>query len=268
MRIRSIENVLQDVTVAGQMALEAQRAMRFDERSLKGDGSVLTETDQRVEHYLSERIANAYPEANILGEEHMWSFDPDRPYTFVIDPIDGTDAFSQGMHGWCVSVGLLDRALRPIAGVVLAPRLELLMFADVGKSATLNSAPVHLPAGPASLSRTSNVMAYSKVHQQVDLSRYPGKVRSIGSAALHVCFTLIYPGVFAAVEGHGVHIWDIAGAHAIVGAHGFVLETLGNGALDYGAMVDGSGAGDTVVAGRPAHIQALRAVLARIQMPE
>ena len=98
MQIRSIENVLQDVTVAGQMAHEDQRTMRFDERSLKGDGSVLTETDQRVERYLSERIANAYPETNILGEEHVWSFDPDRPYTFVIDPIDGTDAFSQGMH--------------------------------------------------------------------------------------------------------------------------------------------------------------------------
>jgi fructose-1,6-bisphosphatase/inositol monophosphatase family enzyme len=265
MQIRSIENVLQEVTVAGQMALEAQRAFRFAERSLKSDGSVLTETDQRVERYLSERLARAYPDTNILGEENVWSFDPDRPYTFVIDPIDGTDAFSQGMHGWSVSVGLLDRALRPIAGVVFAPKLELLMFADVGESATLNGAPVRTPAGPVSLSRTSNVMAYSKVHQQVALSRYPGKVRSIGSAALHVCFTLIYPGVFAAIEGRSVHIWDIAGAHAIVGAHGFALETLGGGALDYGTMVDGSPAGDPVVAGRPAHIQALRAVLAQSQ---
>ena len=84
------------------------------------------------------------------------------------------------------------------------------------------------------------------------------------SAALHICFTLIYPGVFAAVEGHRVHIWDIAGAHAVVRSHGLTLEYLRASEIDYAAMTDGSPAGDTVIAGSAAHIQALRAVPGRM----
>jgi fructose-1,6-bisphosphatase/inositol monophosphatase family enzyme len=220
MQIGSIQDLARDVRAAGEMAFEAQRTLRYDERSLKRDGSILTAADKRVEHYLSERIERAYPGTNLLGEESVWSFDPLRPYTFVIDPIDGTDVYSQGMHGWCVSVGLLDQALVPVAGAIYAPRLDLFLLADVGQAATLNGAPIPPPGRAGHLSAASNVMAYSKVHQQVDLRHYPGKVRSIGSAALHICFTLIYPGVLAAVEGHGVHIWDIAGAHAVVRSHG------------------------------------------------
>jgi myo-inositol-1(or 4)-monophosphatase len=263
MHIHTIENVLEHVVTAGEMALDAQRQMRYEQRTYKADGSVLTEIDAQVEEYLHERIARAYPHANILGEETVRSFDPRKGHTFVIDPIDGTDVYSQGMPGWCVSLGLLNQALRPIAGIVFSPRWELLLFADVGAPATVNGEQIR-PSRPIDpLSNRTNVMAYSRIHTQVDWSRYPGKIRSIGSAALHLCFPLIYPGVFAAVEGRGGHIWDIAGAHAINLSHGFAVEYLGGDEIDYATMVDGSPAGDNVLGGSKQAIQVLRDVLRR-----
>jgi fructose-1,6-bisphosphatase/inositol monophosphatase family enzyme len=262
-QIDSIADLLDHVRRAGQMALEAQRSMRHADRAYKDDGSVLTETDCRIERYLTAQIARAYPQANVLGEETVRAYDPDKPYTFSIDPIDGTDVYSQGMPGWCVSVGLFDKTWTPIAGIICAPRWELELFADVGRPATRNGAAIHPPDGSEPLSSKSNVMAYSRIHTQVDWSRYPGKIRSIGSAALHLCFPLIYPAVVGAVEGRGGHIWDIAGAHAILRSHGFALEYLGGGTINYAVLRDGSPAGDNILGGNREQIKQLRRALRR-----
>jgi fructose-1,6-bisphosphatase/inositol monophosphatase family enzyme len=263
-QIHSIESVLDDVRAAAEMALEAQRSMSHADRAYKGDGSVLTETDKRIEDHLSEQIAWAHPRANILGEETVWAYDPAKPYTFAIDPIDGTDVYSQGMPGWCVSVGLLDRSWEPIAGIVCAPGWGLELFADVGKPATCNGEAIQPPDRSEPLSIKSNVMAYSRIHAQVDWSRYPGKIRSIGSAALHLCFPLIYPAVVGAVEGRGGHIWDIAGAHAVVRSHGFDLEYLGGGTVNYAVLRDGSPTGDNILSGSREQIRRLRRAPKRV----
>jgi myo-inositol-1(or 4)-monophosphatase len=249
----SIANLLGHVQEAAQMALTAQNEMRYRDRTYKDDGSVLTETDPQIESYLAGQIERLYPQANILGEEQIWEFDPARALTFAIDPIDGTDVYSQGMPGWCVSLGLLDRELRPIAGILCAPRWDILLFADIDKPATLNGCAISSPPIQAKpLSAKTNVMAYSRTHREVDWSSFPGKIRSVGSAALHLVSPLIYRGVYAAVEGRGAHIWDIAGAHAILRSHSLDVRYLDGTPLDYSTMVGGGPVGGPVVgASRP-----------------
>jgi fructose-1,6-bisphosphatase/inositol monophosphatase family enzyme len=261
--INSIGNILEHVETAGKIGTEAQQEIRFSDRSYKGDGSVVTETDKQIDEYLFEQIAALYPQANVLTEETVRAFDPQKPYTLAVDPIDGTDVFSQGMAGWCVSVGLFDGALTPIAGIVYAPKLDLLLFADVGKRATLNGSELSPPDLLEPLSDRSNVMVMSQLHRRIDLSKLPGKIRNIGSAALHLCFPLLYSGVVGAIEGPGGHIWDIAGAHAVLRSHGFDLELLGGGGIDYVKMVDGSPVGAVILAGREQRIDELRGVLGR-----
>lgn len=261
MIINTIIDILDHVKAAGQMGAEAQQKMHFSERSYKGDGSVVTETDKLLDEYLFEQIAALYPQANILTEETVRAFDPARPYTFAVDPIDGTDVFSQGMAGWCVSTGLFDRALSPIAGIVYAPKLDLLLFADVGKRATLNGSELSPPEPLEPLSDRSNVMVMSQLHRRLDLSKLPGKMRNVGSAALHLCFPLIYSGVVGSIEGHGGHVWDIAGGHALNRSLGFDLELLSGGPIDYAKMVDGSPVGDAILAGHKQRIEELREML-------
>jgi fructose-1,6-bisphosphatase/inositol monophosphatase family enzyme len=263
MSIGSIAHLLDDVRTAGAMAVAAQRHMDFSSRAHKSDGSVVTDTDKTIDAFLFERVSRLHPEANILTEEAERPFDPRKPCTFTVDPVDGTDVFSQGMPFWAVVIGLLDQALMPIAGIVHAPRLDLLLLADNGKRATLNgdTIPSHNLDEP--LSGDSNVMLASKMHRRFDLTPFPGKIRNVGSAALHLCFPMLYPAVFGAIESQSVRIWDITAPHAILLSLGFALEYLGGGRIDYAALTDGSPVSDIVMAGTKQRIDALRKVFVR-----
>ena len=66
-------------------------------RNFKSDGSVLTEIDLYISHEISKTIKHLFPDANIISEEEESPFDDEKPYTFILDPIDGTDVYSQGM---------------------------------------------------------------------------------------------------------------------------------------------------------------------------
>jgi 3'-phosphoadenosine 5'-phosphosulfate (PAPS) 3'-phosphatase len=56
-------------------------------------------------------------------------------------------------------------------------------------------------------------------------------------------------------------VWDIAGAHAILRSHGYELTYLSGAALDYGRLIEGEGAAEPMLAGRPEQVCALRRLL-------
>lgn len=260
----SIQNILHHVKEAGALALEEQGRLDFSDRRYKADESVITEADRDVEALLCQRIASLHPAANIITEESRHPFDPGKRHTFAVDPIDGTDVFSQGMPGWCVSVGLLDQDLAPVAGILFAPRLDLLLVADVGGPVTLNGSELPPPDPPDPISVRSNLMVTSRIHQNLDLSRYVGKIRGIGSAALHLVYPLIYPAVIGALEGPGAHIWDIAAAHALNRAQGRDLVYLNGEPINYQTMLNGGPARDVIMSGAEPIVESLRDVLRRL----
>lgn len=67
-----------------------------------------------------------------------------------------------------------------------------------------------------------------------------------------------------AVEDGGLHIWDIAGAHAMNRAQGLDFELLGGGRVDYRGMADGTPVGDVILAGSRSCVVELKKVLRRI----
>ncbi|MFW6115625.1 MAG: inositol monophosphatase family protein [Chloroflexota bacterium] len=259
-----IQDLVDHVKAAGAIALEEQRRVRFSDRTYKADQSVITEADRKVEDFLYRHIADLYPDANIVTEEAERPFDPQKTSTFAVDPIDGTDFFSQGMPGWCVSVGLLDEHLLPTAGVIFAPRLDLLLVAELGTRATLNGSPFPPALSPASISVKSNLMVTSRIHKHVDLSGYVGKIRGIGSCALHLSYPLIYPAVIGALEGPGAHIWDIVAAHAVNRAQGRDLAYLNGEPIGYAPLLDGRVARDVIMSGHEATVEELRHMLRRL----
>ena len=262
MSIRSIENLIDTVKKAGALACQGQDRMTFANRFVKADGSIVTEYDRKVEDYLFTAISKLYPGVNILTEETARDFDEERPYTFAVDPIDGTDVFSQGMPNWCLSVGLLDREKIPVAGIIYAPRWKSLFFADIGKAALHNGQEI-MPVDSAWLfdSRT-NLMVTSTIGRHVDVSKFPGKCRNVGSIALQLCFPLIYGAVAGTVTGK-TFIWDIAAGHAINRSLGLTLEYLGGGEVTYEQMTDGSPSTDYILSGTVQVIRQLRACLKR-----
>jgi fructose-1,6-bisphosphatase/inositol monophosphatase family enzyme len=269
MEIETIAPLLDGVRVAGARALAAQQRTGRMDRGLKGDGSVVTEMDKWVEEYLLEQIVRLYPGANIVAEESTHPFDPELRYTFAVDPIDGTEVYSMGLEGWCVSVGLLagalqdNRPLQPVAGILFAPRLGLLFFADVGQPTRCFG---HELAGTRAVqpdSPQSGVMVSSGLHRELDLSAYPGKARGIGTAALHFCFPLLYADIVAAIQHRRVFAWDLAAAHALNRAHGLEFEHWSGAPIDYAPLLNGSPSPDIVVSGPAQAIAGLKRLIAR-----
>lgn len=263
MQIHSIAELLGPVKTAGAMAVEEQRKAGYVRKTYKQDGSPVTEVDRKVEDYLLHETARRWPQANILTEETARPFDPTQPFTFALDPIDGTDVYSQGMASWCISVGLLDRDLNPIAGIVYAPRLDLLFFADIGKRANCPGHRIAVEHKPDPLSERSRLMVSSGIHRELDLVDFLGKAWGVGSAALHFCLPLICPDVVASIQHSGVYIWDLAGAHAINLSHGLELVLWSGEQINYADLVDERPVTDVTVSGSAQVIEKLRTSLPR-----
>jgi myo-inositol-1(or 4)-monophosphatase len=110
------------VEAAGRLALEHFRRPIAVESKLGGGAfDPVTAADRGVEALIRERLGQAFPESAIVGEED--GFTPGAsPWSWIIDPIDGTRAFISGVPAWGVLVGLLKDG-EPRAGIVRQPYL-------------------------------------------------------------------------------------------------------------------------------------------------
>ncbi len=260
MTLPEIEKVEKVVKAAGSIACRAQKEFHFSNRQYKKDGSVLTAVDKEVQDYLFKNLSEQYPQGNFIMEESPGSFNRQKPYGFAIDPIDGTDIFSQGMPGWCVSVGLLDGGLVPVGGVIYAPVWGLLISVGPPGEIRLNGKAFSPVRPPAPDSPSANVMISSKIYKHVVFGRFEGKLRSIGSTALHMCFHLIYPGV-AGTLGHGGFLWDIAAAHAVNRAAGTAVRYFNGEGPDYEKLCRGEPVGGPFLTGPEEFIRYMTGVV-------
>jgi len=111
---------------------------------LKSARDLVTSVDKKVEAYLRERILAKFPDHSILGEEEgLWEQESD--CCWIIDPIDGTNSFVQGLPGYSVSIAL-QRQQRVVAGVVYAPVLGQMYSAELGEGACLNNSRIKVSA--------------------------------------------------------------------------------------------------------------------------
>ncbi len=111
-------------------------------KSLKADSSIVTQADLESEAYLIKQLAQILPEASFFAEESGKSGDND--YCWVIDPLDGTTNFFQGLHHFCISVALTHNGT-PIFGMVYQPLKDELFYAQQGKGAFLNGKKISMP---------------------------------------------------------------------------------------------------------------------------
>jgi myo-inositol-1(or 4)-monophosphatase len=102
--------------------------------TMKGAQDFLTIADGAVETLFRRRIAEAFPDDAVMGEEQgggaaraLW----------IIDPIDGTANYARGDRAYCVSIGFLADGV-PEIGVLRAPALAETWLAARGAGATLN----------------------------------------------------------------------------------------------------------------------------------
>ena len=188
---------------------------------------IVTLADQAAEAMVKERLLGARPGDGLVGEEGD-DLRGTSGVVWIVDPIDGTVNYLYGLPHFAVSIAAeVDGEV--VAGVVVAPALELEYVATLGGGATCNGRPVKpRPAVPLA----ERLVATGFSYEQSARSRQAGYIahllprvrdlRRLGSCALDLCG--VASGTLDAYVEEGAHIWDHAAAGLVVLEAGGILE--------------------------------------------
>ncbi len=202
----------------------------------KPDRSFVTEADQAIERGIRDRIATAYPDHGLVGEEYGDEAGRGN-VTWYIDPIDGTHNFMRGvpLFGTLLAVEV-DAELQ--VGVMSAPALGGRWFARRGGGAWAVSAIGADAAVPRRI-RVSRVASLSDAHllygsaQEIaDSGAAPGFPKLIGDVWRDRGFgdfwgyALVAEGAAEAMVEVGPRSWDLAAPLVIVEEAGGRLTDL------------------------------------------
>lgn len=131
------------MTNAAEIVREAgAEIMRFYRDSFsvrdKTPDNPVTDADLAADSLLKERLGKLLPEAGWLSEETVDSpVRLNKPYVWVVDPLDGTKEFVMGIPEFSISVALVEKGL-PVLGLVFNPASDELYFARSGGGTFLN----------------------------------------------------------------------------------------------------------------------------------
>ncbi len=201
------------------------------EISYKHGGSPVTEADMAVDRFLFEHLRALFPDAGWLSEETADNVERlERSRLLVVDPIDGTHAFSKGDTRWAVSIALVEEG-RPILGVIHAPALEATFAAAAGGGAFLNGAPIRVSerealAGARIVAPRGLAGYFARSDYKFDLqTRTPSLALRLADIA-----SGRHDLAIAAADSRD---WDIAAADVILTEAGGVLSELEGRPLRY-----------------------------------
>lgn len=142
---RDISKAVAICREAGQLALDYFRNRAELAIDSKGHQDWVTEADRNVELLIRERLAAEWPEDGIVGEEHA-SKESRSGFSWVIDPIDGTANFVNGMPVWCVILAGVSEG-QTCLGVIHDPNYDETFVAVRDGGATLNDRPISAANG-------------------------------------------------------------------------------------------------------------------------
>jgi myo-inositol-1(or 4)-monophosphatase len=219
---------------AGSVLMD--RYERLEQIDYKSARDVVTEADHLSEALIVEAIQERFPTDAILAEEtgeHRAvageAPTSGRGRVWIVDPLDGTVNYANGIPVFCVSIGLvIDGA--PAVGVILDPTRNESFAATSDGPATLDGRPINTSdkdklsdfvismalAGRAATARARNV------RRQIRISR------SMGSAALALAY--VANGRFDAfIQQGGLSAWDVAAAGLIAERGGATVTAMDGG---------------------------------------
>ena len=231
--VSDLQRDLQWVPKASSIAREAGARLReFFTAGVateyKGDVDIVTVADRTVEKLVRTRLAEAFPDHGVYGEEGT----RDRmegPFRWYVDPLDGTTNFAHGFPQFCVSLGLEQRPAdlksgqdgTLVAGVIYDPMRDELFTAERGHGAWLNGRPMHVSRTPdLAESLLATGFPSRKRHDSPNIHFYheftlrSHGVRRAGSAALDLAY--VAAGRLEAFWEFNLNPWDTAAGILLV----------------------------------------------------
>lgn len=214
------KQTLIDATNAGAHELKKFFNGKFSISHKEGINNLVTEADFASDKAIKAVIKPAFPDHGIVSEESVEKVSTS-DYKWIIDPIDGTVNFANGIPICCVSIGLEYKG-EMLMGAVYNPNLEEFYFAEKGKGATLNGEKISV-SSKTRLVTSCLVTGFPytyldhlngplEVFSKLIKKGIP--VRRLGSAAIDLCW--VAAGRFDGFYEHELHAWDSAAGFLMV----------------------------------------------------
>jgi myo-inositol-1(or 4)-monophosphatase len=203
------------------------------EVKMKGKGNPVTEADIAADDILKKILTSEFPEYGWLSEETRDT--PDRltkKRVWVVDPIDGTKEFVEGIPNFVVSIGLIEDGI-PILGVIHNPINKDTYTATLGggilfngKQSTIND--------KTEFSQISMLNSRSETRQGLWEPYIPHfkKLIPIGSIALKLAMVAAnQTDMVASLKPKNE--WDICAGHCLINEAGGKLLTVEGKEITY-----------------------------------
>ena len=180
---------------AGKRLLAFSGEFDTGELQFKNERDLVTVYDKQTEDFIVGEILKRYPDHAIFAEESGKS-DKSGEYCWVIDPIDGTTSFVHQQPFYSISIAL-KKGDETVLGVVYAPKMGEMFWAEKGSGSFMNGEPVKvsshdklinsvLATGFACLRagmKNNNLAAFCRIAPEIR------GIRRYGSAALDLAYT-------------------------------------------------------------------------------
>jgi myo-inositol-1(or 4)-monophosphatase len=216
-----------------------------EEVSVKAGASptLVTEADGEIEKIISAEISREFPSHAIVGEEGSPK-KGDSPYTWYLDPIDGTTNFSRGFSPCVISAGLFDGE-GPLVAVISDPVCRNEYYAIRGGGAFKNGKPIGV-SKVSSFNMLVGGFGWKGQNGPKDGAELLKKIlkvtrtaRVLGSHAMQLA--MVAEGVLDCFAANGTSIWDVAAGLLLVSeAGGKVTDWSGAPFVQSGQSIVGS----------------------------
>ena len=239
---------------AGDLALEY-----FNDRDnlvvdSKGAQDWVSEADKNVETFIRDKLSEAWPDDGIFGEEHG-ARTGTSGFDWVIDPIDGTTNFVNGIPAWTIVLAGVTKAGTEV-GVIHEPNVSETYVAERGKGAVLNGMPmsvakdVPLSAGTVSVGYSNRVEAENVLPVLAAVMKGGAMYHRNASGALSLAYVAA-GRLLGYVEEH-MNAWDCLAGQLLISEAGGIIED-----QDVYEMIRKGG---RVIAGTPEVFSELKAI--------
>ena len=201
--------------------------------SAKGPGDFVTSADKRTEKILIDELQKAHPEYGIVTEETGIINKNNRKNRWIIDPIDGTLNFLNGVPQFAISIGYEENG-EIKCGVIFNPISNEMFCAEKGNGAYLNNGRIRVSnkkrindallvtGGPKGASKIKDKI----FSEYIKVSNNVLHVRKFGSAALDMAYVAC--GRFDGFWQRELNYWDIAAGIIILKEAGGLVDFFEN----------------------------------------
>ena len=215
-----LKSTLLRAVQAGAAQLQHFFNGEFKISNKEGINNLVTEADHASEKAIIDSIKKDFPGHFILSEERG-ELAMDSEYKWIIDPIDGTVNFANGIPLCCVSIGV-EKAGIMILGAVYNPLMNEMFLAQAGFGASLNDKKIAV-SNKEEVIKSCLVTGFPYTYLDMpngplqvfeQLIRKGVPVRRLGSAAIDLCW--VAAGRFDGFYEHNLQAWDSAAGFLIV----------------------------------------------------